>query len=118
MKRIKLGNRTILIKVGNVVNRIYEYFKKRLLSMSKYPAFLREKGVTIGTGCEIYKTANFGSEPYLITIGNHVRINAGVLAKYIELISEYADKARVKGIPTKGMTPDEKKSYFLNEVER
>lgn len=45
--------------------------------MSKYPAFLREKGVTIGNGCEIYKTANFGSEPYLITIGDHVRINAG-----------------------------------------
>ena len=177
------------------MNRIYEYFKKRLLSMSKYPAFLREKGVTIGNGCEIYKTANFGSEPYLITIGDHVRINAGVQlithdggywvlrdeqsgfgsesadmdhlarikignnvhigtnaiimpgvtigdncviacgavvtkdvpsnsivggvpAKYIESISEYADKARVKGIPTKGMTPDEKKSYFLNEVER
>lgn len=32
----------------------------------------------IGEGCEIYSTANFSSEPYLITIGNNVRINANV----------------------------------------
>ena len=46
--------------------------------MNKYPNFLRKKGVNIGEDCEIYKSANFGSEPYLITLGNHVRINAGV----------------------------------------
>ena len=32
----------------------------------------------MGGGCEIYSSANFGSEPYLITIGDHVRINSGV----------------------------------------
>ena len=32
----------------------------------------------IGEDCEIYKSVNFGSEPYLISLGNHVRINAGV----------------------------------------
>lgn len=35
-------------------------------------------GATIGKDCEIYSSANFGSEPYLITVGNHVRINSGV----------------------------------------
>lgn len=32
----------------------------------------------IGENCEIYKSADFGSEPYLIKLGNYVRVNAGV----------------------------------------
>ena len=54
------------------------YFYKSLLSDRKYILYLRKKGVMIGEDCEIYKTANFGSEPYLISLGNHVRVNAGV----------------------------------------
>ncbi len=38
---------------------------------------LRKRGVKIGDNCEIYSTVNFGSEPYLISIGNHVRITHG-----------------------------------------
>lgn len=56
----------------------FDGIKKKLISQSKYPDFLRKKGAVIGEDCEIYKSANFGSEPYLITIGNHVRINGGV----------------------------------------
>lgn len=37
--------------------------------------YWQEKGAEIGEHCEIYSTANLGSEPYLISIGNHVRIN-------------------------------------------
>lgn len=40
--------------------------------------YWRKQGVQIGTNCEIYSSASFGSEPYLISIGNHVRVNAGV----------------------------------------
>ena len=43
-----------------------------------YIKFLRGKGCKIGEGCEIYSSANFGSEPYLVTLGNHVRVNSGV----------------------------------------
>ena len=32
----------------------------------------------MGGECEIYSSANFGSEPYLVTLGDHVRINSGV----------------------------------------
>ena len=32
-------------------------------------------GGKIGDDCEIYGTAIFGSDPYLVEIGNHVRIN-------------------------------------------
>ena len=39
---------------------------------------LRNKGLRIGNGCEIYRSVNFGSEPYLISIGNDVRITSGV----------------------------------------
>lgn len=58
--------------------RLYDYLKKKLMPMSKYPNYLRKKGVRVGNNCEIYKSANFGSEPYLISLGNHVRINSGV----------------------------------------
>lgn len=40
--------------------------------------FWRNQGSKIGQHCEIYPSAYLGSEPYLITIGNHVRINSGV----------------------------------------
>lgn len=40
--------------------------------------FYRKLGCNIGQCCEIYNSASFGTEPYLITIGNHVRINEGV----------------------------------------
>lgn len=52
--------------------------------MNKYKLFRnpeeywRERGVKIGNNCEIYSSAKFGSEPYLITLGDHVRVNSGV----------------------------------------
>lgn len=39
---------------------------------------LRELGANVGEGCEIFDGAKFESEPYLITIGNNVRITEGV----------------------------------------
>ena len=41
-------------------------------------SYYRSLGAVIGERCEIRGGVNFGSEPYLIKIGNHVRINAGV----------------------------------------
>lgn len=40
--------------------------------------FWRSKGMVIGDRCEIYSSASFGSEPYLISLGDHVRVNSGV----------------------------------------
>ncbi len=40
--------------------------------------YWRSLGVSIGERCEIYSSASFGSEPYLITLGDHVRVNSGV----------------------------------------
>ena len=57
-----------------IIEKVHGYF----VSMKNYPKLLKKRGMIIGDNCEIYKSANFGSEPYLITIGNHVRINGGV----------------------------------------
>ena len=64
-------------------------------------SYWKKRGLTIGDDCELYSSSSFGSEPYLISIGNHVRVNAGVtfvthdggawvLRKY--LVSENSDK--------------------------
>ncbi len=41
-------------------------------------SYWREKGVVIGEDCMVNAGVQFGTEPYLIQIGNHVRINTGV----------------------------------------
>ena len=55
--------RLIIDKIRKILNTV-EYWRRR--------------GASIGEDCEIYSTADFGSEPYLINIGEHVRINSGV----------------------------------------
>lgn len=163
-----------------------------VMPMNKYIKYLRNNGVTIGDNCEIYKSASFGSEPWLIKLGNHVRVNSGVQfithdggywilrdtksgysnefeqadylnkivvgdnvhigtnavimpgvtigdnvvavgavvthdvesntivggvpAHRIESLEEYAGKARKKACPTKKMTAEEKKAYWLKRI--
>lgn len=40
-------------------------------------AYARKKGVKVGENCRIY-IKNWGSEPFLITIGDHVTVTSGV----------------------------------------
>lgn len=49
-------------------------FRRRRDSVS----YWRSKGAKIGEDCKIYSYANLGSEPYLVTIGSHVRITSSV----------------------------------------
>lgn len=53
--------------------RIFRKMKLRYGSQETVIDTLREMGVQIGERCRIY-SINFGSEPYLIRIGNHVGI--------------------------------------------
>lgn len=51
-----------------------------LVALGGQPAkirWLRRQGVRIGSGCRIY-TDHFGSEPYLISIGDHCTVTSGV----------------------------------------
>lgn len=60
--------------VCSIFRRINYFVRRHFMSTVN---FLRWYGVKIGDNCCIY-TYNFGSEPYLIEIGNHVQITAGV----------------------------------------
>lgn len=60
-----------------LVNKI-KYLNQRLADNEEYIRILRQEGVQIGKGCTIDKTVIFGSEPYLIKIGNYARITRGV----------------------------------------
>lgn len=55
--------------------KIISALKKRFMSPVNYAKSL---GVAVGENCEFYKDVQWGSEPYLITIGNYVRITSGV----------------------------------------
>ena len=57
-----------------MLKKIYYLFTILFLSPEKY---LKRRGVVIGKGCDI-QTRNFGSEPYLIEIGDRVQITSGV----------------------------------------
>ena len=57
-----------------MIEKIYLYVYSILFGRERYA---RKIGVTIGDDCRIY-TRNFGSEPWLIEIGDRVTITAGV----------------------------------------
>jgi len=56
-----------------MINKILHLYRRYFWSFEKYARF---KGVKIGHNCDI-QNVNFGSEPYLIEIGNHVQITNG-----------------------------------------
>jgi len=61
--------------------RIIQRIKKLLLVVASNETKIkcaREAGVTIGDGCTLLGRVDWGSEPYLIEIGDNVRITSGV----------------------------------------
>ena len=60
-----------------MLNRIIKKMRIIFSNNDNYIKLLRKSGVKIGEECEIYKDVVFGSEPYLIEIGDHVRITNG-----------------------------------------
>jgi len=56
------------------IYKVYQKIKENILSPLKYAKFI---GVCIGNNT-IIMTKYFGSEPYLITIGNNSEIYTGV----------------------------------------
>ncbi|EOV9526573.1 acyltransferase [Bacillus cytotoxicus] len=59
--------------------RLITRLRTRLLTPEKRAEYFRKTGIVkMGTGCEIYNNVSFGSEPYLVQMGDKVRITAGV----------------------------------------
>ena len=57
------------------IKRIFLLLKKArlfLISLYSYERYARKLGVTFGKNCKFLGRPSFGSEPYLITMGDHV----------------------------------------------
>lgn len=61
-----------MIRIFHLIKELVIRFTKSGVEYAKY------KGVTVGKDCRIY-TRNFGTEPWLISIGNKVTITSGVI---------------------------------------
>lgn len=62
------------------IAQMIRYLILKLVSPTQRVEMIRKdrRGVKIGSNCEIYEDVYFDSEPYLIEIGNNVRIARGV----------------------------------------
>lgn len=58
--------------------KFIDLIRLKFMSTSKRVTLYRKYGVKIGEGCSIANNVDFGSEPYLISLGNNVRITTGV----------------------------------------
>ncbi|MBW7470448.1 acyltransferase [Marinobacter sp. F4218] len=56
-----------------MLKKFLNLYKRLIWSPEK---LARQQGVKIGLKCDIHRVS-FGSEPYLVTIGNHVQLTAG-----------------------------------------
>lgn len=57
-----------------MIKRISSYLKSKICSPINYA---RSIGVNVGANCEFQRNIDWGSEPYLIKIGNNVRVTRG-----------------------------------------
>ena len=61
-----------------IIKRIYNYLSNMIGKMDPIK-HAKRIGVKIGDNCRLTNSPNWGSEPYLITIGNHVLISNDVM---------------------------------------
>jgi acetyltransferase-like isoleucine patch superfamily enzyme len=83
-------------------SHIIQDIKIKTATNNQYFAILKSMGIKIGKGCTINKAVTWGTEPYLISIGDNVRITEGVkmithdgglwVLRNMGLIDERADK--------------------------
>lgn len=62
-------------KIKSIFNLLADKYRRRFSDRILYS---KRKGVQIGTGCKLNDIPSWGSEPWLITIGNHVEISSAV----------------------------------------
>lgn len=60
------------------IKRLFTKIYLTCCSSSKFINYYRKKGMQIGVNCEINKSINIITEPYLIKIGDNVRITSDV----------------------------------------
>ena len=60
-----------------LIKKIYLKSKLRTAKQKEFQRILCKMGVKMGDNCEIQRNVSFGSEPYLVELGNHVRVTEG-----------------------------------------
>lgn len=65
--------------VRTVVHNLWDKFDLYILCLYRKDVYLRKRGMCIGQGCNlITDIANFGTEPFLIRMGEKVTVTSGV----------------------------------------
>jgi len=63
----------------SILRRLIDFLISKIKSDPKEMAkYLKRKGLNIGSDCEVFPDVSFGSEPYLIKLGDKVKITSGV----------------------------------------
>ena len=66
------------MKLLRSIKMIVTQFFDKLQQGTDPIGFARKIGVGVGMNCRFYQSISYGSEPYLISIGDHVTITRGV----------------------------------------
>jgi len=74
---ISLLKNKLILRWRNL-KALIKYLKYVTCSHEKRAQMLRSDGAKIGANSKIYPTVSFWSEPYLVELGDNVRITAGV----------------------------------------
>jgi acetyltransferase-like isoleucine patch superfamily enzyme len=62
-----------------MIEYLRQQFDFNIVCLRRKDAYLRKQGARIGSGCDLITAlSNFGSEPYLIRLGNKVTVASGV----------------------------------------
>jgi acetyltransferase-like isoleucine patch superfamily enzyme len=61
----------------DIILKIYEKILLKYCSPQKRATIFKKRGVRMGKGCQIFQSVGFGSEPYLVSLGDKVKITSG-----------------------------------------
>lgn len=68
-----INTMNIFYRLMHVINSGWKFIRRRILQALDPVGYARKIGVKIGVNCRLI-SVNFGAEPFLISIGNHVSI--------------------------------------------
>jgi acetyltransferase-like isoleucine patch superfamily enzyme len=72
-----------------MIRRLYNWIRYR----NNPVGYFKKQGVTFGDNCRLIGKNDFGSEPYLITIGNHVSITSSTFITHDGGVWIFREKA-------------------------
>ena len=71
-----------------MIQRIYRFIWRKITPIN----YWKKRGLVIGNNCRLVGDISFGSEPYLINIGNHVSITNSKFITHDGAVWVFRDK--------------------------